>query len=124
MEQIISILRTGVYYGEAQKVVFCLCRAGDSRILEVIGETEYPSSSLVKNETPSPNSIRETPRPLLPTHIKTRHPTGDLPTVEQQINSIQACLGEYETPLLTITRTYHTSTAATTPARPSLFPEQ
>jgi len=42
VEEIVSMLRTGVYLGEARNVVVCLRRVGDQRILEVIGETEYP----------------------------------------------------------------------------------
>ena len=50
-----------------------------------------------------------------------RDPTGNWSTVEQQINSIQAYLGVYETPLLTVTLTYQHSSHP--PAPPFLFPE-
>ena len=42
MEEIVSTLRLEVYLGEAQNVAICVCRAGDSRIGEAIGKTEYP----------------------------------------------------------------------------------
>ena len=42
MEEIVSTLRLEVYLGEAQNVAICVCRAGDSRIDEAIGKTEYP----------------------------------------------------------------------------------
>jgi len=109
VEEIISTLRTGVYLGEAQNVVVHLRRAGDSRILEVIGETEYPRlvpgekrSLLIKVDPGNPPT-------LTTARGNARDPTDDWSTVEQQINSIQADLGVYETPLLTVTLTYQHS---------------
>ena len=109
VEEIVSTLRTGVYLGEAQNVVVRLCRVGDSRILEVIGDTEYPRlvpgekrSLLIKVDPGNPTT-------LTTTHINTRDPPDDWSAVEQQINSIQADLGVYETPLLTVTLTYQHS---------------
>jgi len=109
VEEIVSTLRTGVYLGEAQNVEVRLCGAGDSRILEVIGETEYPRlvpgekrSLLIKVDPGNPTA-------LTATHINARDPTDDWSAVEQQINSIQADLGVYETPLITVTLAYQHS---------------
>lgn len=109
VEEIISTLRTGVYLGEAQNVVVHLRCAGDSRILEVIGDTEYPRlvpgekrSLLIKVDPGNPPT-------LTTARGNARDPIDDWSTVEQQINSIQADLGVYETPLLTVTLTYQHS---------------
>ena len=42
VEEIVLRLRTGLYLGEAQNVVARLCHTGDSQILQVIGNSEYP----------------------------------------------------------------------------------
>ncbi|KAG0634239.1 hypothetical protein HOY80DRAFT_1025874 [Tuber brumale] len=93
VEEILSTLRTGVYLGEAQNVVVRLCRVGDSRIGEVISETEYPRlvpgekrSLLIKVDLGNPTA-------LTATHIEARDPTGHWSTVEKQINSTQANRG-------------------------------
>ena len=41
VELIVSTLRPGVYLGEAQNFVICLCCIGDSLILALISETKY-----------------------------------------------------------------------------------
>ncbi|CUS14992.1 unnamed protein product [Tuber aestivum] len=106
VEEIISTLRTAVDLGEAQNIVVHLHRAGDSRILEVIGDTEYPRlvpgekrSLLIKVDPGGPIN-------LTAAHDNARSPTDEWSFVEQQISSIQADLGVYETPLLTVTLTY------------------
>ncbi|RPA90155.1 hypothetical protein L873DRAFT_1795647 [Choiromyces venosus 120613-1] len=110
VEEIISTLRTAVDLGEAQNVTVHLRRAGESRILEVIGETEYPRlvpgekrSLLIKVHPGNPN-------PHNPTSEST-----EWSSVERQINAIQADLGVYETPLLSVTLAYsHSNHAPTT----------
>ncbi|PWW77832.1 hypothetical protein C7212DRAFT_362443 [Tuber magnatum] len=106
VEEIISTLRTAVDLGEMQNVVIHLRRAEGSRILEVIGDTEYPRlvpgekrSLLIKIDPGSPIN-------LTTTHDNSRNPIDEWSFVEQQINSIQADLGVYETPLLTVKVTY------------------
>ncbi|KAG0633533.1 hypothetical protein HOY80DRAFT_1104625 [Tuber brumale] len=109
VEEIVSTLRTAVDLGEAQNVVVHLRRAGDSQILEVIGDTEYPRlvpgekrSLLIKVDPGEPIN-------LTTCHDDASNPTDDWSFVEQQINSIQADLGVYETPLLTVKLTYQHS---------------
>jgi len=57
VEEIASMLRMGVYLGEAQNVVISLYRAGDSGILEEIGGTGSPASSRAREEASSSKSI-------------------------------------------------------------------
>ena len=115
VEEIVSTLRMGLYLEEAQNVVARLCHAGDSRILKVIGDSKYPR--LVPGEKQSllikvdPGNLTA----LTATHTKARDPTDDWSAVEQQINLIQAYLGVYETPLLTVTLTYQHSSHSSLP---------
>ncbi|PUU76047.1 hypothetical protein B9Z19DRAFT_1130366 [Tuber borchii] len=94
------MLRTEVYLGEARNIVVWLYPAGDSRILEAIGETDYPH--LVPGETRSLliKADPGNPTAFATTHINARDPTGNQSSVEQHINLTQANLGVYETSVL------------------------
>ncbi|CAZ83056.1 unnamed protein product [Tuber melanosporum] len=109
VEEIISALRTAVDPGEAQNVVVHLRCAGYSQILEVIGDTEYPRlapgekrSLLIKVDPGDPIN-------LTTSHGDASNATDEWSFVEQRINSIQADLGVYETPLLTVKLAYQHS---------------
>jgi len=59
VEEIVSTQRTGASLGEAQNVVISICHAGDSRILEVIGETEHPCLFPYQKRNLSPTLMLE-----------------------------------------------------------------
>ena len=66
VEKNVSTLRTELYLGEGQNVPTTLCNAGDSQILNVIGDSEYPPLVPGKKQASSSKSIQGTPRPSLP----------------------------------------------------------
>lgn len=106
VKEIVSSLKTGCF-GEAQNIVIPLGRR--LAILEVIGEAEYPRFVLGEKRSLLITADSGNPAALAATHIDAGDPTGNRSTIEQQINSIQAGLGVYETPLLTVTLPYQHS---------------
>jgi len=69
-----------LYLGEAQNADIRLYRAGDSQILEVIDNTESPTSSRVKTEASSSKSTQETPTSTLEIQPSTGSPSSNKST--------------------------------------------
>jgi len=61
-----SALGTELYLGGGQNVATSLCNAGDSQILKVIGDSEYPPLVPGEKQASSSKSIQVIPRPSLP----------------------------------------------------------
>ena len=104
-KEIVSTLRTGMHLGEAQNFIVRLGHSGDSGINQVISDTEYHHLVTVENQI----LIKVDPgnrMDLTSTDIDARDLTDNWSPIEQQTNSIQANLGVYETPLLTIAPTH------------------
>lgn len=98
VEEIQSTPRIGMYPGEAWNIVIRIYRAGDSRIGEMLGGTEYPRlvscdkrSLLIKFDPESPTA-------LAATHVNAGGPSGNGSTVGQQTNSTKATLGYMKLP--------------------------
>jgi len=98
--------RPGGYLGEAENAAVHLCHVGDSRILEVIRETQYARHVAGQQRRLLINVHPGNPTSLAATHVNARDPTDDWPTIEQKINPIQADLPVCETPMLTKTLAY------------------
>jgi len=77
VKEVVSMLRTGVDLAEAHNAGVRLCRVGPPRILEVIGETEYPVLIRYERRSLLTKVDRVNPTALATTHINARDPTGN-----------------------------------------------
>jgi len=58
VEEIISTLIAGAYLGEAENAAVHICRAGDARILKVIGETKSGPPRRLSTKKPPIKAIQ------------------------------------------------------------------